>query len=95
MKNRKLYKIAILAALFVLLLHPGASNTAWADEPMDSGGYVTTPIGSQDDNARTMIVQPDDKIVVAGYSVNSNGFGGNLSLVRYNPNGSLDSNFGS
>ncbi|HIK91807.1 MAG TPA: hypothetical protein EYG03_07475, partial [Planctomycetes bacterium] len=38
-----------------------------------------------------MVVQPDGKIVVAGYSVNGNYNG--VTVVRYNPDGSRDSSF--
>jgi len=67
-----------------------------ADGSMDSGfgtgGIVITPIGSGDDIAYAVAVQPDGKIVAAGSSRNSY----NLqvfAVVRYNADGTLDSTF--
>jgi uncharacterized delta-60 repeat protein len=61
------------------------------DPTFGSGGKVITDIDQQD-FASGVIVQADGKIVVAGYS----GSGGNTdgSMVRYNPDGSLDTSFG-
>jgi uncharacterized delta-60 repeat protein len=54
-------------------------------------GEVTTILTSvqQGGIARDVAIQPDGKIVVAGYS-----FNGDFALVRYNANGSLDTSFG-
>ncbi len=50
-------------------------------------GYVTTNIGAFD-NGFAVAVQPDNKIVVAGNA--DAGTGDRLALLRYNANGSLD-----
>lgn len=62
------------------------------DMGFGAGGRVVTPIGDGDDAAADLILQPDGKLVAAGYSFN----GGDLdfALVRYNSNGSLDVTFG-
>ncbi len=61
-------------------------------------GRVLTDIGPGKDIARALAIQPDGKILVAGSSEQDNGspFGRNedFALVRYNPNGSLDTTFG-
>lgn len=54
-------------------------------------GIVTTPIGTLQDYGSMATLQPDDKILVAGYS---SIFLYDFSLVRYNANGSLDPTFG-
>jgi len=59
-----------------------------------AGGIVTTPIGSVSAVALALGIQPDDKIVVAGYSFNSATNKYDFALVRYNTNGSLDAGFG-
>ena len=41
-----------------------------------------------------MVIQPDGKIVVAGGAFPLFTFAGNFKVVRYNPNGRLDTSFG-
>jgi uncharacterized delta-60 repeat protein len=67
------------------------------DAGFGSGGAVTTQIGSGDAAASAVAVQPDGKIVGAGTSQGGNGSTGQdlFTLARYNPDGSLDSTFGS
>jgi uncharacterized delta-60 repeat protein len=58
-------------------------------------GLVTTDFGSgRTALAYALALQPDGKIVVAGFSVSTAGFM-DLALARYRPNGSLDPTFGS
>jgi uncharacterized delta-60 repeat protein len=54
-------------------------------------GIVTTAIGTDDDEAYALAIQPDGKLVVAGYS--NNGSQDVFALVRYNADGSLDTTF--
>ena len=56
------------------------------DLSFDSDGKVTTPIGTSSDYAFAVTIQTDGKIVVAGSSAA-------FVVVRYNTDGSLDSNF--
>ena len=58
-----------------------------------SDGKVTTDFGSANDFARSVAIQSDGKIVVAGYS--NNGSNDDFALVRYNTDGSLDASFDS
>ena len=63
------------------------------DASFGAGGKVITQVGDYFEFARSVAVQPDGKIVVAGYSY----LGGNdwaFAVVRYNANGSLDTSFG-
>src|SRR5437879_8498063 len=62
------------------------------DTSFGTGGKVTTPIGSIDDEAFALVLQPDGKIVAAGYTSVANSIA--FALVRYNANGSLDASFG-
>ncbi|MEZ5842968.1 MAG: Ig-like domain-containing protein [Hyphomicrobiaceae bacterium] len=55
-------------------------------------GIVTTPIGSLFAVGISVTVQPDGRIVVAGYS--DNGTSLDFALVRYNADGTLDTSFG-
>ena len=61
------------------------------DTSFNSTGIVTTAIGSSASEGRSVALQSDQKIVVAGFSIN----GGNhdFALVRYNADGSLDTSF--
>jgi uncharacterized delta-60 repeat protein len=52
---------------------------------------VTTAFGPGHDNGDALVLQPDGKLVAAGYSVN--GSQAVFALARYNTNGSLDSGF--
>lgn len=61
------------------------------DNNFGLNGKVTTPIGTGLDVAWCSLLQPDGKIVLAGYV--ANGSGGDVGIVRYNNNGSLDYSF--
>ena len=63
------------------------------DATFGTNGKVITPVGSSVDEVGDMLLQPDGKIVVVGYSFVSNS-GYDFSIVRYNLNGSLDASFG-
>jgi uncharacterized delta-60 repeat protein len=62
------------------------------DLTFGTGGIVTTPIGSGNDYGRSVAIQTDGKLVVAGYS--NNGTNSDFALVRYTTNGALDLTFG-
>src|SRR5437879_3346325 len=62
------------------------------DTSFGTGGKVTTPIGSIDDEAFALVLQPDGKLVAAGYTYGGNSI--DFALVRYTANGSLDGSFG-
>ena len=64
------------------------------DTSFGVGGKVTTDMG-QTENASSVVVQPDGKIIVGGgtYPIFPSS-GGQFALVRYNSNGSLDTSFG-
>jgi uncharacterized delta-60 repeat protein len=68
------------------------------DTTFGQGGLVTTNIGPDTDQATQIALQSDGKIVAAGrkgiqfYPTEQRK--GNVALVRYNPDGSLDSTFG-
>lgn len=61
------------------------------DLSFDSDGIVTTPIGSNQDYGRSVAIQADGKIVLAGWSYTGTNF--DFALTRYNTNGSLDLSF--
>ncbi len=61
------------------------------DTTFGTGGIVITNVFGED-GIRAILLQPDNKIVVAGFSgqVQAHDF----SLARYNPDGTLDTTFG-
>lgn len=65
------------------------------DTSFGSGGKVMTGVGLVS-LVNDVVIQPDGKIVAAGYGVSGDGrLGVDIALVRYNPDGSLDAGFGS
>jgi uncharacterized delta-60 repeat protein len=65
------------------------------DATFDTDGRVTTAIGptTNVDVAYALAMQPDGKIVAAGYANGIGSTGADFVVVRYNINGSLDSSF--
>jgi uncharacterized delta-60 repeat protein len=67
-----------------------------ADGTLDAtfgiGGKVTTAIASGDNIATAIALQPDGKIVLAGYCGNAPNQ--DFCAIRYHPNGALDTSFG-
>lgn len=74
---------------FVLLRY---ENNGLLDNTFNSDGKVITQIGNNNDIGRAIAVQPDGKILMAGYSDNGSNY--DFALVRYNINGLPDSTFG-
>ncbi len=63
------------------------------DNSFGSGGTLTTPIGTGDDDIFQVVVDGSDRIVVGGRTVVSGHY--DFALARFNDDGSLDSSFGS
>jgi uncharacterized delta-60 repeat protein len=61
------------------------------DSTFDSDGKVITVIGTGGADAKSVVIQNDGKIIVAGFS--GNGTDWDFTVVRYNSNGSLDNTF--
>lgn len=62
------------------------------DSTFGSGGKVTTDFFASNDDARSVAIQPDNKIVVAG-TVGVAGSSFDFGVARYNSDGSPDSSF--
>jgi uncharacterized delta-60 repeat protein len=84
--------LVALPMLVVLVLGgDGLAAPGDLDPHFGTGGIVITDVSpSNNDNALAAVLQPDGKIVAAGTSFN----GGDFAVVRYNPNGTLDTGFG-
>ena len=64
------------------------------DDSFGTSGRVTTAIDTSVDVANAVAIQPDGKIVVAGYAV-IGGTAVDFAVARYRTNGTLDPSFGS
>src|SRR5262249_12999563 len=62
------------------------------DASLGGTGKVITNLGSAADYARGVAVMPDGRIVVAGYTKGVSNY--DFAVVRYLPNGTLDTSFG-
>src|SRR5438874_3729611 len=85
--------VSMAVALFATLMASATSSAAPGslDTTFGTGGKVTTSFsGSADMNA--LVVQPDGKLVAAGWVFN--GVRWDVALARYNTDGSLDTTFG-
>jgi hypothetical protein len=78
--------VGVLAGLLLLPLGVGAVRSGDLDTGFGGDGMVTTRFGSGDTNdyASAVAIQPDGRMVVAGYSDAGGSYA--LSLARYLPN---------
>jgi uncharacterized delta-60 repeat protein len=60
------------------------------DSTFSGDGKVSTDFGGGDDHGHSVVMQPDGKIIVAGFAINDSG---DFLLARYNADGSLDTTF--
>lgn len=90
----KTYSRLIAVFLLFLVCHSAAlmAQVGLLDNTFGNAGKVITRVSGNDLFGESVLVQPDGKIVVAGYLKN----GGNKDfvVVRYLSNGSLDESFG-
>lgn len=63
------------------------------DPTFGTGGIVITDFFGQDDEVRDLAIQGDGKIVAVG-NASTSSLSSDFGIVRYNPDGSLDSTFG-
>ncbi|UHC20013.1 hypothetical protein LRS73_34150 (plasmid) [Methylobacterium currus] len=68
------------------------TTTGALDTSFGQGGTVLTPVGSSSDQALSVTIQPDGRILLAGSSLV--GSASEFAVVRYNADGSLDTGFG-
>jgi uncharacterized delta-60 repeat protein len=61
------------------------------DGEFGTNGKVLTPVGTSLDEIRSLALQPDGKIIAAGNA--RVGSQSDFAVVRYNPNGTLDTTF--
>lgn len=64
------------------------------DRQFGNGGKVVAPAGSYIDEIHALAIQPDGKILAAGYTGADNAGSVDVALLRFQANGSLDKTFG-
>jgi uncharacterized delta-60 repeat protein/uncharacterized repeat protein (TIGR01451 family) len=86
--QKKCCLICILSLIIILTLPTMAQTDSPGELDVSFGvnGKVTTDVGAND-NGYALTLQPDGKVIVAGWS------GSRFGLARYNTNGSLDTSF--
>jgi len=62
------------------------------DTSFGNGGKLTTDFAGSTDELTALVLQPDGKLVAAGFAFTGNGW--DFALARYDSNGSLDTAFG-
>lgn len=86
MKKINLIFLSVITCLSAIAAAEAASGDL--DPTFGPVGFVTTSLSPRVDRAYAAARQPDGKIILAGTRDNSN-----IALVRYNPNGTLDTSF--
>jgi len=73
------------------LLSAGALDPTFGN----GAGYVTTSTSASGNESQSVLIQPNGHIVASGYAKTSSTGPVDFAVVRYNPDGSLDTSFGS
>ena len=80
-----------LANVDIKVVRYNANGTL--DTSFDGDGFVVTPVGEGTDQAYSVVIQSDGKIVASGRSDSNPVFVTSFAMVRYNADGSLDTTF--
>lgn len=91
MRNRTIYSFT---AILIVLLSCFFTAPTWADildATFGEDGVVTTSLDHYGDEAKAVVIDKENRILVAGVSANGSDF--DFSLARYNEDGSLDTSF--
>ena len=83
----------ILAGLLLLPASLMAQQAGDLDSSFGAGGKVLIDIGGDNDEGSAVALQRDGKIVVAGSSFNAAAGFVEFAVVRYLPDGNLDTSF--
>ena len=84
---------ALITLVAVLGLTVADGHNGLLAEPFDRDWTVTTSIGAAGEQAYAVVVQPDGKYVLGGYT-ETGGVDRDFALARYNVDGTLDQQFG-
>ena len=95
--NGKILIAGGTANLFTQVIKPAVfrlNANGSRDTTFGSNGFVSVSFGSTDDVASALDVQADGKIVISGAGEIDLGGSRNVSLARFNANGTIDNSFG-
>jgi uncharacterized delta-60 repeat protein len=97
-RNNSWHYLILVAAMIGSFFIAGSTSIP-TDGDLDStfgnGGVVMTDFNTSTDLANAVALQPDGKLVVAGTTYVGNDFSDeDFAIARYNPDGSLDTSFG-
>lgn len=100
MKKITLFSTVLLSTACFLIPNLSFAQTGSLDLSFDTDGKAITPVSpfNAEDNARSVAIQSDGKIVAAGYSLMGDpelSTDYDFAVVRYNIDGSLDTSFDS
>lgn len=87
---KKLFTLLVTCSSLGLVAQPFALDPAF-----NSTGYATTTLGDSAGIGRSVLLQPDGKVIVAGYAKYGVIASEDFAIARYNTDGSLDNTFGS
>ena len=97
-KNNSQDRWHLCTLILILLAAPTPSLYAASgdlDNTFGNGGKVVTDFAGTNDEAHVIAIQPDGKIILAGRAETMpSSLFTSIALVRYMPNGNLDSSFG-
>ena len=85
--------ISVIPCLFLMFAAAGftVAEEVALDNEFGNEGLVITKLGIRVDQATSIAVQDDGKIVVAGSS--DDGLGSKMAVIRYLPDGTVDHEF--
>jgi uncharacterized delta-60 repeat protein len=83
----------IVATLFIFVRGSSAATDGNLDPAFGSAGRVITDFANRSNAANAIALQPDGKIVVTGDGLSAQG-APDITVARYNADGSLDASFG-
>jgi len=83
----------VMLTIHLLTVSAASDASGDLDAGFGTGGSVTIPISGTNQIGRAVTIQPDGKLIIAGYD-NWNTGNSDLILARYNSDGVLDTTFG-
>ncbi|WP_456384854.1 delta-60 repeat domain-containing protein [Desulfolithobacter sp.] len=92
MLRGRLFCLCLLISLLVFIAHAARAGSGYRlDSSFGADGRIAVQLGMHGARAHAVVVQPDGKILLGGFSANANRR--DFALVRFNPDGTLDREF--